>query len=353
MHPSCYRKQQINRFSDWDYAQQIAQRLSDFDSDEFETQRQAQIEAYDYFPSSPFLSYLSRYLFKASHTNMRNSDEEFARQLAAAISPFQEPRQQQFVSPQTNAESDDEGYPSPTRMMQFSISQPLHPSYIPPVAPPQLFQSNRPTVQGTPSSLVCKHCSQERGPQDTFCWRCFSTFDDVSGTSPTPGPAQLLHFESHELQKSDSNSYPNIPQSAHSATPWGSVSMSDSQSFLRPSQPRLPQPPVTPPSFPSFPKFNDGWPTTYTKPSLPSTSTSFPPFPHIRTYDYPMPNVSANEIKELLANIHPDDDIKVEDKNAIVPGLESRMRLMKHQQVLDMRTFLMVDGVGVDAKDGG
>jgi hypothetical protein len=44
-------------------------------------------------------------------------------------------------------------------------------------------------------------------------------------------------------------------------------------------------------------------------------------------------NPSANEIKDLLANIRPDEDIKVEDKDSIIQGLARHMRLMKHQQV--------------------
>lgn len=46
---------------------------------------------------------------------------------------------------------------------------------------------------------------------------------------------------------------------------------------------------------------------------------------------------SSDEIKELLANIRPDEEIEVEDKDAIVAGLAKNTRLMKHQQV---RLFL-------------
>lgn len=43
---------------------------------------------------------------------------------------------------------------------------------------------------------------------------------------------------------------------------------------------------------------------------------------------------SAKEIKDLLSNIRPDEDIKVEDQDAIFPGLAQHMRLMKHQQAV-------------------
>ena len=50
-------------------------------------------------------------------------------------------------------------------------------------------------------------------------------------------------------------------------------------------------------------------------------------------YDHGMPPLTSDEIKDLLANIRPDEDIKVEDKDAIIPGLAKHMRLMKHQQM--------------------
>jgi hypothetical protein len=62
---------------------------------------------------------------------------------------------------------------------------------------------------------------------------------------------------------------------------------------------------------------------------------------------------STDEIKELLANIRPDEEIEIEDKDAIVEGLAKNTRLMKHQQVHFLPfPSLMVDGRRVDAKDG-
>jgi SNF2 family DNA or RNA helicase len=79
---------------------------------------------------------------------------------------------------------------------------------------------------------------------------------------------------------------------------------------------------------------NNGWPGPFPNPFA-SQSTSYDPARYLSRipYDYPVPNPSADEIKDLLANIRPDEDIKVEDTDAIIPGLAEHMRLMKHQQM--------------------
>ena len=51
------------------------------------------------------------------------------------------------------------------------------------------------------------------------------------------------------------------------------------------------------------------------------------------SYDWNVPGPSTEEIKDLLSNIRPDEEIKVEDKDAILDGMAPQMRLMKHQQV--------------------
>ena len=71
------------------------------------------------------------------------------------------------------------------------------------------------------------------------------------------------------------------------------------------------------------------------------------------SYDWNVPGLSTEEIKDLLSNIRPDEDIKVEDKDAIIEGMALQMRLMKHQQVRFLRYDLTLDGIGMDAKDGG
>jgi hypothetical protein len=90
-------------------------------------------------------------------------------------------------------------------------------------------------------------------------------------------------------------------------------------------------PPFTFPQ-PNPPVLNGGWPTTYPNPFTAKAVRD--PAAYLPNYDYSVPNPSSEEIKDLLANIRPDEDIKVEDKDAIIPGLAPHMRLMKHQQVV-------------------
>jgi hypothetical protein len=80
---------------------------------------------------------------------------------------------------------------------------------------------------------------------------------------------------------------------------------------------------------------NNGWPTPLNPFAGPSSSKPVDPAQYLSRipYDYNVPNPSQDEIKELLANIRPDEDIKLEDKDAIVAGLAPNMRLMKHQQM--------------------
>lgn len=97
--------------------------------------------------------------------------------------------------------------------------------------------------------------------------------------------------------------------------------------------------------FPSFgipraplvnnPFLNNGW-TPQPNPFAPPMPIKMDPSQYLNRvpYNYAVPNPSQDEIKELLANIRPDEDIKIEDTDAIIPGLASHMRLMKHQQVL-------------------
>src|SRR5436305_3541833 len=47
--------------------------------------------------------------------------------------------------------------------------------------------------------------------------------------------------------------------------------------------------------------------------------------------DYAVPGLAAEEIKDLLSNIRPDEDIKLDD-DVVIPGLAPHVRLMKHQQ---------------------
>jgi hypothetical protein len=104
-----------------------------------------------------------------------------------------------------------------------------------------------------------------------------------------------------------------------------------------PPQTRNPQSNTHIPTF-SLPQslapLNNGWPVNIPNPFAgPSTSNDPAQYLSRIAYDYAVPNPSADEIKELLSNIRPDEEIKVEDKDAIIPGMAGHMRLMKHQQM--------------------
>jgi hypothetical protein len=102
---------------------------------------------------------------------------------------------------------------------------------------------------------------------------------------------------------------------------------------------QIPQPQSYNPFQPGFPPnsnpylLNNGWPV----PGAPYGRATGPAsyLPNIVTplYDYNVPAPSNDEIKELLSNIRPDEEIKIEDKDAIIPGMAKHMRLMKHQQM--------------------
>ena len=84
----------------------------------------------------------------------------------------------------------------------------------------------------------------------------------------------------------------------------------------------------------SIPVVNNGWPSSY--PNMHGSQANDPAgyLRHIHyQHDYSYTNPTSDEIKDLLANIRPDEEFKVEDKDAIIPGLAKHMRLMKHQQV--------------------
>jgi hypothetical protein len=95
--------------------------------------------------------------------------------------------------------------------------------------------------------------------------------------------------------------------------------------------PFLPTPSVQTP-----PLLNNGWSASYQLPSQrPAAQTIVQSQPSYMypSYDWNVPGPSTEEIKDLLSNIRPDEEIKVEDKDAILDGMAPQMRLMKHQQV--------------------
>jgi len=81
---------------------------------------------------------------------------------------------------------------------------------------------------------------------------------------------------------------------------------------------------------------NNGWQSGYhppvARPAQNPVTQNYPSYMY-PSYDWTVPGPSTEEIKDLLSNIRPDEDIKVEDKDAIIDGMAPQMRLMKHQQV--------------------
>jgi hypothetical protein len=114
-------------------------------------------------------------------------------------------------------------------------------------------------------------------------------------------------------------------------TPSNPIDVTDSPPQQRVLQTNTMIPNFTLPGGP----LNNGWPTPLNPFAGPSSSKPVDPAQYLSRlpYDYNVPNPSQDEIKELLANIRPDEDIKLEDKDAIVSGLAPNMRLMKHQQM--------------------
>ena len=442
--------------SDWEFAQQIAQQINgvdDFDDDtlqlaELERQRQAQIEAYTSPHTPPFA--VSDLILMCA-----NSDEEFARQIQAAMSPVhhsssglqqqQQHRSQDldFTSPMDNVKMESDIDTPPLQTLSPQLIQRAFPS---------TSSSHMRDSSGNSSPRQCQNCSQEHGPDDTVCWRCLEPLTPLTPPTPqenfptlTPLEIQQMQYakqiqsqqtmerrQREELQrhqqqerirqvhlaqqrqlllqqqrqaalqqqqnpgqaipaefwapvKPEPNQAQNIP-----AEFWAKLDSEIRQaqpSFINPyEQQRHPQQnysailqnagtssnpisldspphlqthfqkPTFIPPVPSVLNLNNGWGGGYQQPvPKPSSQGAVPSQPGYMypSYDWNVPGPSTEEIKDLLSNIRPDEDIKVEDKDAIIDGMAPQMRLMKHQQVRFLRYDLTVDGIGMDAKDGG
>jgi hypothetical protein len=309
------------------------------------------------------------------------------------MSPVQqqsmEQRAQDNDSPQMQIDSDEQlaspsmTFQSPSVQYDFNSN----PASLPSSSSSSPFH---PTAQGSTSNYICGTCGTERSPGDTMCWKCTAPLDPVPIPQTTSSPStltpnltlnlqeQLLQFQlqrmqqltlpQQQLQTQWQQPQPSLnqPQQGPSVAylqqvamiqrqrqllqqrqnqarfqPWSNqgynsgvgtssnpINLGDSPLVQTPPihfpLPNLPQ--LTPPVL------NGGWPTGYQNPF--ASQPARDPAHYLQSYDYPVPNPSAEEIKDLLANIRPDEDIKVEDKDAIIPGMASHMRLMKHQQVV-------------------
>ena len=261
-----------------------------------------------------------------------------------------------------------------------------------PTCPPGIQpQPQAQTVQNQGQTISCPECTQELMASTTICWRCLHNFYSPNQfpnstpvqTTPTqpqpsiqPAPpigltpfsieqahAQLLLMqqilqsrEQSQLtlqQRQPQQQIPALPSQpsfvVQGTTASNPITISDSPTLPKLSLPLLPPPPLMNP-------LPGAWPMTGLQrpqllapqqllnlqniarqnmdpnnaPILPPIARLFPPVYADHGHHYGNP--SADEIKELLANIRPDEEIKTEDKDAIVPGLAPNMRLMKHQQ---------------------
>jgi len=282
-----------------------------------------------------------------------------------------------------------------------STHVPTVPAFSPGI---QQLQPQLQAVQNQGPTIVCPECTQDLMPNTTICWRCLHNFyspnlfpnpSNVHTTPTRPQPlmqpippigltppisvqqaqTQLLliqqilqHREQSQFNlpqcQAQQQQIPALPSQpsfvVQGATASDPITISDSPTLLKQSLPLLPPPsPMKP--------LPGAWPmigvqqhqrmaqqqlinlqnTTRQNmdpiegPMLPPISRLFPPSYADCGHYYGNP--STDEIKELLANIRPDEEIKTEDKDAIVPGLARNMRLMKHQQARP--TFIaMVNG---------
>src|SRR5579859_3427263 len=159
---------------DFELAQQLAQQYTDHD--EIERQRRIQIEAY--LPLSQHPCHLSLYFIADS----RYSDEEFARQVQAAMSPVQQ-QSHRFGSTQ-NTDSpemtnDDIFTPSHSPDMPFASSafENYNASQAsPPQASTALSSFTLPSHASSSADLTFPRCFLPRTPADTTCWRCLTSF---------------------------------------------------------------------------------------------------------------------------------------------------------------------------------
>jgi len=115
------------------------------------------------------------------------------------------------------------------------------------------------------------------------------------------------------------------------------INLGDSPPQQRPVQTNTTIPNINLPN--NVPLLNNGWPTQYPHPFPSNDPATY--LRNIGQHNYSQGNPSSEELKELLANIRPDEDIKVEDKDAIVPGFAGHMRLLKHQQVSIILLYLI------------
>ena len=335
----------------------IASQLADDDDQERQRQRQAQIAAY-------FATY--------SFSLMHFSDEELARQIADRPSPVsaREPLQTDLNYMRLHQdESTSPAWQSITgnQIVSTPVESPL-----------------RTRQERTPEVTRCDNCSEILSPgMDDFCWRCeeqsaFSPSSSLPSQSTQPphpiksetlpgawvqGPSTTTYNINNPFmglpQRSQSVPQPQVSISSYvpftqnanqfqwpqvqnqasfigqgtSSSPITLDSPQATRQFMWPPQ-RNPLSPSVPGTVPNGNLLNNGWPfpgQQFPRPAQNIDPASY--LPNLPVFDYNVPAPSTEEIKDLLSNIRPDEEIKIEDKDAIIPGLAKNMRLMKHQQM--------------------
>jgi len=304
-------------------------------------------------------------------------DEEFARQIEAAISPVlnQQPtfanNTEENMDLDTQQSSDEESesiLDDESRNDGEDIASPLADDATSQPEPstsyqvePQMSQQNaayrNPFIQSNvqiqgdaPMRLVCPQCQRDRsGHRYLRCLFCGHHGTPMLRPQEVPTPAVPLPLPQNfgfamggsyvtpatymqqsmdiarQIGQHVGEAWKNLYQGTNS--PRAGQGTSSSPVNLDSSPPRYATP---------VPLLNNGWQAAYPGPiGNPYNFPQPPQIPIIRmpAYDMPVPSLTNDELKDLLQNIRPDEEIKVEDPDSHIPGLSRRLRLMKHQRV--------------------
>lgn len=212
------------------------------------------------------------------------------------------------------------------------------------------IQSNVQIQGDAPMRLVCPQCQRDRsGHRYLRCLFCGHHGTPMLRPQEVPTPAVPLPLPQNfgfamggsyvtpatymqqsmdiarQIGQHVGEAWKNLYQGTNS--PRAGQGTSSSPVNLDSSPPRYATP---------VPLLNNGWQAAYPGPiGNPYNFPQPPQIPIIRmpAYDMPVPSLTNDELKDLLQNIRPDEEIKVEDPDSHIPGLSRRLRLMKHQRV--------------------
>ena len=304
-------------------------------------------------------------------------DEEFARQIEAAISPVlnQQPtfanNTEENMDLDTQQSSDEESesiLDDESRNDEEDIASPLaedatsqpEPStsyQVEPQMPQQNVAYRNPFIQSNvqiqgdaPMRLACPQCHRDRsGHRYLRCVFCghhgtpmLRPQEVLTPAVPPPlpqnfgfamggsyvAPATYMQ-QSMDIARQIGQHVGEAWKHLYQGTPSPRAGQGTSSSPINlDSSPTRYAPPV--------PLLNNGWQAAYPGPIRNPYNFPQPPqIPMMRmpAYDMPVPSLTNDELKDLLQNIRPDEEIKVEDPDSHIPGLSRRLRLMKHQRV--------------------